>query len=886
MPKSRKHILSQMFDVKPMKEDGNLHVEKIGSVKKCLNLKPDKNNFKEKEKVEIQDGVSRLPDGRPAKEALAPILTSYYQPSLKTTAWQSQPNLKNTDDNQDVAQNKNKINVRLVVQNSIAPQGTLRDVILQNQKIINELAADFGQEDDVERRKILVELENILSEGKNPDADLADDFERMSESKIKTKDDFWEVVGRYGLKNENRQLNNEQTLGGESIPSGQDGERETGNNHQVTPRKKRNSIYKYAILAGFLFIFAFGFYSLNDSYRSKDLAFAYALSAGERMMQAKEDLKNLNFKSAEYEFSVAKEEFSKSKEAIGGVNYYLISAASGLPFISSSKISGVNLIDAGEYLAKAGELLSGDMAKFSALDLKDVFKQSDAVGNKSGLTSALRNFNNDLETAYSYAVLAESNIDKVDLNSLPDNLRKADLPGKAKQTKEGIVEAQSFIKLGLNLLGAYRQQDYLLLFQNPGEIRATGGFIGSYGIISLDDGKVKKMFLDDIFNPDGQLKENIVPPFPIQKISTAWSLHDSNWFFDFPTSAKKAAWFYEKTGGPTVSGVVAFNPSVVERLLDVTGPIDMPEYGTAIVAENFIDTIQYKVEKDFNKEENKPKKILADFMPKFIERLFSKKENLPKIVSALTESIKNKDIMMYSADVDVQKIISENNFSGEVINSNNDYLAVVSSNINGYKTDRVVDENVDLKTEVDGDGYVVDTLTITKKHDGGSSKFDYYNKVNADYLRVYVPDGSILIDAKGQTLETDKSPVDYEKLGFKIDKDVQEVESSMVIDEKTKTQIYKESGKTVFGNWVYVSPKEDVEIIYKYRLPKRLYQGKDYEMIFQKQSGSNAKLNWRINVGSGFYISSGDSDLIISGSSASLSSDWSSDMKKILRFGF
>ena len=859
--RSRKNILSQLFDVKPMKEDGSLHLERIHGVRRCLNLRKAKGSADKREEMEIQVGVSRLPDGRSAKEALSPILTNYYQPSRRVIK-----------DERVSEQKEDQFKEKLFV---------------EGQKIIDDLATSFGKGYDDESKKILADLESILSRGQEQAAGLLADHEFLNNSRIKNKDDFWEVVGKYGLRNENRQLNNNQILGGESVPLEQDGRRETKSDKRVALKKKRNSIYGYAILASFLLIFAFGFNSINNSYSSKDLAFAHALSAGEQMVKAKESLKNLDFKSAEYEFSAAKKEFSKSKEAIGRVNYYLISAASGLPFVSSSKISGVNLIDAGEYLARAGELLSGDMAKFSSLDLKDVFQKSGgSVENKSELIGALKKINNDLETAYGYAVLAENNIAKVELNSLPGNLREADLSDKVKQTKEGIVDAQSFIRLGLNLLGAYRQQDYLLLFQNPSEIRATGGFIGSYGIISLDDGKVKKMFLDDIFNPDGQLKEKVVPPFPIQKISTSWSLHDSNWFFDFPTSAKKAAWFYEKTGGPTVSGVVAFNPSVVERLLDVTGPIDMPEYGTVIVAENFVDIIQYKVEKDFNKEENKPKKILADFMPKFIERLLSKKENFPKIISALTESIKNKDIMVYSADEDVQKIISKNNFSGEVMDSNNDYLAVVSSNINGYKTDRVVDENVDLKTEVDANGYVINTLAITKKHEGGSSKFDYYNKVNVDYLRVYVPEGSMLISASGQTLETIKPPVDYEKLGFKVDKDVQEAESSMVIDEKTKTQIYKESGKTVFGNWVYVSPKEDVALVYKYRLPKRLYQGENYEIVFQKQSGSKIKLNWKFSFGNVPHVSSDDPDLNISSSFAGFSSDWNSDMKKILKFGF
>lgn len=90
--KTCKHILPQLFDIKPVKEDGDLHLEKIYSVKKCLNLKSveKENIFQKKQEIKIhssrlRQSSGRLPDGRFAQEALAPILINYYQPYSKSS---------------------------------------------------------------------------------------------------------------------------------------------------------------------------------------------------------------------------------------------------------------------------------------------------------------------------------------------------------------------------------------------------------------------------------------------------------------------------------------------------------------------------------------------------------------------------------------------------------------------------------------------------------------------------------------------------------------------------------------------------------------------------------------------------------------------------------
>ncbi len=214
----------------------------------------------------------------------------------------------------------------------------------------------------------------------------------------------------------------------------------------------------------------------------------------------------------------------------------------------------------------------------------------------------------------------------------------------------------------------------------------------------------------------------------------------------------------------------------------------------------------------------------------------------------LSEALNEKHILIYSENSEIQSMVSDLGWSGEVLTTPLDYLMVVNSNINGYKTDGVVDQVIKHEIEIEADGSIVDTVTIERSHNGGSSQYEWWNKVNSNYMRVYVPQGSQLLEASGYTRETTESPVNYDKLGFERDALVTELEESVEIDEESGTEIWDEAGKTVFANWVYVSPQEKVQISYKYRLPFKIDLNREqdkmdtYSVLYQKQSGMNTSV--------------------------------------------
>lgn len=564
------------------------------------------------------------------------------------------------------------------------------------------------------------------------------------------------------------------------------------------------------------------------------------------LSKAVETAKEKNFAESGQLFQEAAVSFSEATSLFDMWNGTVIDMARFLPLMSQLA-SGKYLVDAARDISLAGESLSKVGGSIFSLG-----NPLDGENNISFLP-VFRDTRSALENAEQLLSSALENIDKVSITDLPEDKRDRFL-----QLKTKLPEALSGMRLFLahgdilaDILGGNGPRTFLFLFQNNQEMRATGGFIGSYAFLDVNDGRVRKFFVDGIFNPDGQLRTDIVPPEPIQKISAGWSLHDSNWFPDFPASAEKAISFYEKTGGPTVDGVIAFTPEILKKFLEITGPIRMDAYGVTVDENNFLETIQYQVEVAYDKDVNKPKQILSDLAPILLDRIFgdgAAPGAFGKALAAVEAGLSEKHMLFYSRNHDMEQLIRNVGWSGEVLSADRDYVSVIHSNINGYKTDGVIRETIAHRANIQDDGSVIDTVSVKRTHTGGHTGRVWWDQVNADYMRVYVPFGSTLLSAEGYTRETVEVPLDYDALHFSRDQDVERERVGTHIDPVSGTRISEDAGKTVFGNWVYVSPGESVEVSYTYRLPFRIDpQSADnaldaYSVVYQKQSGSDGSI--------------------------------------------
>lgn len=593
------------------------------------------------------------------------------------------------------------------------------------------------------------------------------------------------------------------------------------------------SILSLVLVGGTLVIFA---------KETKDSVLRAGESGYGNLTAAEGSLKAGRFPEATRSIAAARNDFARASDALAWWGGSAIDLTRFVPGLSRAA-SGWHAINAGGHFASAADALAGIAASLGGV------KEAYTAGQPVSFLDFLSKSRDPLRAATRELAAAKQDLDRVSADDLPSD-KRADFTRirTALPVLVGLLDSfgqrEAIVR---ELLGANGPRKYLFLLQNNDELRATGGFIGSYAVLDVNNGVIRNFFLDGIFNPDGQLKENIVPPKPIQKVSAAWSLHDSNWYPDFPTSAEKAIFFYEKTGGPTVDGVVTLTPTVMQKLLVVTGPIGLPDYGLTVDADNFVPIIQEQVEVKYDKVQNAPKRVLADLSTLLIQKVFASRDpaSLTRVAEALAEGLNEKHILLYARDPQVERLVDQAGWSGRLLDTSKDFLSVVHSNVNGYKTDGVIDESIRHSAEIASDGSIVDTVAITRTHRGGDTPYAWWNRVNADYLRVYVPLGSELLSAKGATWEFPDAPLDYDALGFKRDAAVVREESGTRIDEKSGTRISEESGKTVFGAWVYVSPKESVTVEYRYKLPFRLdtdaiRNGRPdtYSALYQKQSGT------------------------------------------------
>ncbi len=624
-------------------------------------------------------------------------------------------------------------------------------------------------------------------------------------------------------------------------------------------RKSRIFIIIAAATAGFLF----GGFFVNRGIALKEESLHKGVLAYKNFASAKDALKDFNFKDANKNFAQAYEGLVSAEEALNKIGGATLAIVKNLPFESRAD-SSIALLTAAKHTAKAGEILSSAFAflplenAVSAGAFLKVLDGGDAGSQAGYLINTFAAFAEKLTYAEAELLSAEQAMQKVRRDDFPEGFRSqiAEMNERIPALLGLIKIAKDYSAISSLLLGKDGPKRYLVLLQNSSELRPTGGFIGTYALVEFENGGLKNMAVEGIYDADGQLVVNVIPPKPFQHIATGWSTHDANWFLDFPASAQKAAWFFERTGNGKVDGVIALNIEVIERLLELTGAIEIKEYGLSLSQSNFRDEIQYEVEAAYDKKLNKPKKILADFTPLFLERLLAiSKEKNKEIVSSLINALEEKYIMLYSTDERVQEFLAGQEWAGTVNCQlpiancqSSDYLAVVHSNIGGYKTDKYIENSVDYDIAIKDDGSALGNLAIRKKHNGGKSKYWWYNRKNIDYVKVYVPKGAEIASSSGG-LRRMPEAMDYKALGFTEDKDI------ALMEKSAKTfgpiDIFEESGKTVFGAWIVTNAGDSSELKISYRLPFKTEfknnTGK-FNLYWQKQPGTRVSANFSMSI--------------------------------------
>ncbi|MDO8667540.1 MAG: DUF4012 domain-containing protein [bacterium] len=593
-----------------------------------------------------------------------------------------------------------------------------------------------------------------------------------------------------------------------------------GSAFAVAPRNDRWSVsYLRPVLvfAGILLIMilpvkAYTYYKTIDSAKGKVLGASE--SAMNNLISGGQAAANLDFNRADESFTQAGNNFLIAENQLKEINDLLFTLGSIVPD------KNIQLAAASKHIVRAGGL-SAEAGKNLSLAVESLFNYQ--ANDSRGILLNLSVYGH--KAIVSLTDLSKE-LDQINSEVIPEPNQRNFIILKQKigEINRGLSEFINLTDKLESFLGGESAKRYLLIFQNNSELRASGGFIGSFALIDILDGKIKSLLAPGggSYDTDAGLLKKIKSPEPLALVRADWHFWDANWWPDWSASAKKLAWFYENSDGSTVDGVIGFTPTVMEKILRVLGPIDLKEkYGVIIDADNFWQVTQEFAEQKPNVTKE-PKKIIGDLLDKIIKELPERlnKNNLIPMLKAIEESLTDKNILFYFTDKELQDEVKNLGWAGEIKATQGDYLSVINTNIAGGKSDRKINQEIIHQAEVQPDGSIIDNLTIKRTHEA-INRQPFSGVRNVNWLRVYVPLGSELIEASGF------KPVD--KIFFKTaeeswqnDPEVFASESRAKTDAASGTKIYNELGKTVFANWSQLDPGETIEINIKYQLPFKL----------------------------------------------------------------
>ena len=323
---------------------------------------------------------------------------------------------------------------------------------------------------------------------------------------------------------------------------------------------------------------------------------------------------------------------------------------------------------------------------------------------------------------------------------------------------------EKILPLVPTLLGVGTPTNYLIEVLDSTELRPGGGSISNYGIATFSGGRLTDVRVSDVELLDrsfqgtgGQIP--VPAAYTWFDIAPTWSLRDSNLDADFPTAARYGERIYEQEGGKVpVQGVIAITPALIQHILAITGPIDVPEYHDTITAQNLIARLHYhqlgsgqqgnNITPAPNGQPPESERFTVLLTGHLLDRVRQLSPSASgKLLQLMISSLPSKDIQIYLNSSVAEHLLQSYHLDTTIQSPSGDSLFVVDANIAANKANNFITNTLDDQVTVDGEGTAVHHTTLSY---AWVLKGQYYGPpLYRDYLRVYVPPGSILQTQNG-----------------------------------------------------------------------------------------------------------------------------------------
>ncbi len=304
------------------------------------------------------------------------------------------------------------------------------------------------------------------------------------------------------------------------------------------------------------------------------------------------------------------------------------------------------------------------------------------------------------------------------------------------------------------LMGEQQSQRYLVMFENSGELRATGGFMTAYGYLVMTHGKVSSVSSQNIYTLSSQVRYRPLASMVIHRYLYLWHWHlrDSNWSPNVPTAVHNIYKFYDSVpGAPHVNGTLLVTTWFVDRLLQDVGPVTVQTNlgPITVTAQNANYEMEYMAEKS-GLSQSQRKAFISVMMKSILDKAFhAHGVLLEKILTTVIQGFQQKLLLANFNAAPAQNLLNTLHWAGTLDKHvSGNYLEVVDENLGGHKDNYFIHESVQVSVKKVG-AKTFENVKITWVNpappDGGWMVVPY-----TAWIRLYLPTGTKLLHITGE----------------------------------------------------------------------------------------------------------------------------------------
>lgn len=210
-------------------------------------------------------------------------------------------------------------------------------------------------------------------------------------------------------------------------------------------------------------------------------------------------------------------------------------------------------------------------------------------------------------------------------------------------------------------------RNYLILAQTNAEARPSGGLTGSLGLVTVQGGRVSlQPFVSDseIQNADEPVVDLTAEERLLFTDKLGKDIRDVNFTPDFPRTGEIVSAMWNRQYGVAVDGVIAIDPLFLQNMLAVTGGVAMPD-GSTLDGANTAQTLLHDVYARMTSQETD--EYFAVAAQAAFDHIMQNAGNFKSYVKALSTSVEQGHVMVWSAHEDEQNLIADSAISGKLI---------------------------------------------------------------------------------------------------------------------------------------------------------------------------------------------------------------------------